>query len=341
MPERTASGKPVVDGTLLSRPLGEVSAGLPPGDPRLQDIVGLVVRGSYDAAAAGTESLWNSKIYDVRLVGYYLYGAFLEQGLPSLPTLMESVWQTLDTNWERIGPAERKADAGDVALQWLFKTLAKHIEFHHSRNDELWQGWCDAKNLPAVNDALDKVEPVRAALTKTLKGRTKALDRLSALEAWLQRLADILRAEVAEQAARAQQKAVPKELAEPTEVDATPAQTIEPVHTREVATRAEPLGSFATIEVSPPFKLLLRKLDAFQKLVDKGDFTRAAVAAADIQEALAHFDPRVYLPKLLSPFYAALAAHGEAIEAQLQASDSMTFRALADLFRVDVDEFSA
>jgi hypothetical protein len=95
------------------------------------------------------------------------------------------------------------------------------------------------------------------------------------------------------------------------------------------------------IPVSPALADLMRKLAAFDTLIERQDFRRASVVAADVLALLERFDPRVYLPLIFSRFFAGLSTHAEQVEPLLHTTDSLGFRALDQLYRVDLDTFLA
>jgi hypothetical protein len=65
------------------------------------------------------------------------------------------------------------------------------------------------------------------------------------------------------------------------------------------------------------------------------------VIAADVMHLVEHFDPRVYLPLVFSRFFAGLSAHAEQVEPLLQNTETLSFRALDQLYRVDLETFLA
>jgi hypothetical protein len=93
--------------------------------------------------------------------------------------------------------------------------------------------------------------------------------------------------------------------------------------------------------VSPALAQLMLKLAAFDTLVARQDFQRASVVAADVLNVVEHFDPRVYLPALFSRFFAGLSTTAEQVEPLLQSTETLSFRALDQLYRVDLEAFLA
>ncbi|WP_304984928.1 type VI secretion system protein IglI family protein, partial [Corallococcus sp. CA047B] len=94
-----------------------------------------------------------------------------------------------------------------------------------------------------------------------------------------------------------------------------------------------------SLPMSPALAQLVRKLSAFEALVAREDFVKASVIAVDVLATVERFDPRVYLPMLFSGFFNGLSQHADAIEPLLHGTESLGFRALDQLYRVDLDAF--
>ncbi|RKH56480.1 hypothetical protein D7V93_20220 [Corallococcus llansteffanensis] len=105
------------------------------------------------------------------------------------------------------------------------------------------------------------------------------------------------------------------------------------------AARAESPDAGPTVPMSPALAQLVRKLSAFEALVEREDFVKASVIAVDVLATVERFDPRVYLPMLFSGFFNGLSQHADAIEPLLHGTESLGFRALDQLYRVDLDAF--
>src|SRR3712207_539101 len=102
---------PPLDGGLLEKPI----QGPPPKqddtqdeDPRLDAVDAYVTKAEYDMAARTAEALLRDGIRDVRIIGPYLMGSFVEQGLKGLPRIFRSVITTLKQSLGAFGPEEKK-----------------------------------------------------------------------------------------------------------------------------------------------------------------------------------------------------------------------------------------
>jgi hypothetical protein len=313
---------------LLTRTLTDEAPDLDSSDERLEKVNGLVAKSLYLEAGREAEALLGQGLYDVRLVGPYLLGLFMEGGLAALPSMFHSLSSTLLINWQSFGPRERKDVFADAGLRWLLKVLNKHIEHHERLKNETWQRWCEASNREPLEQALALSEEIFASFNRVLQR--------NACEAPFRRLTQWMEGHL---------QSLPSAEPEP-EPGPEPDSEAEVIAVRASPAAAEPartaaLSSGPTLPVSPALAQLMRKLAAFDSLVERQDYRRATVVAADVLQVVEHFDPRVYLPALFSRFFAGLSTAADEVEPLLQNTDSLSFRAMDQLYRVDLETFLA
>jgi hypothetical protein len=312
-----AKSLPPLDYHLLDQFLEAEAPDLESSDDRLGKVNDLVSAGSYVDAARAAEAMLKEGLYDVRVVGPYLLGLFLDSGLKAMPALFLSLSCMLLRNWQFFGPRERKDVFTDGGLRWLLKLLIKHVEHHERMKDETWQRWRAPENREALEQALALSEEIFSALSR-LMPRNGCEASFRRLTQWME--------------GHLQSLPAPAPTAdEPEETEETPSQP-----EARAAAVAGP-----SIAVSPALGQLIRKLAAFDTLVERGEFQRASVVAADVLNVMDHFDPRVYLPALFSRFFSGLSTHAEQVEPLLQTTETLSFRALDQLYRVDLDAFLA
>jgi len=314
---------------LLDKPLQGAPVELDGSDERLEKITSLVTKSSYAEAAREAEALLRAGVYDVRLVGPYLLGLFLDGGLGSLPILFHSLSSTLLYNWQSFGPSERKDVFADGSLRWLLKVLNKHIEHHERLKNDTWKRWSAPANREPLEQALALSEEIFASFGRVMPR--------NGCEAPFRRLTQWMEGHL---------QSLPLPAPPPAP---TPEVTNEPVEPEPVSARppAElpravpepPAGP--TLPVSAPMAQLMLRLAAFDTLMERQDYRRASVVAADVMQLMERFDPRVYLPTLFSKFFSGLSRHADEVEPLLHGTDSLGFRALDQLYRVDLDAFLA
>jgi hypothetical protein len=95
----------------------------------------------------------------------------------------------------------------------------------------------------------------------------------------------------------------------------------------------------AEVGVSHEFFALIQKLEAFSKLVKKGDLARAAIVADDLMQTIDAFDPRRYFPELFSDFSELLSKHIDVLTNHWQDRDSPSWKAHSQFYRVDLKRF--
>jgi hypothetical protein len=312
-----------LDPHLLEKLLEAEAPDLDSDDERLGKVNDLVSRSDYLEAARGAEALLREGQYDVRLVGPYLLGLFLEGGMAAMPRVFQGLSSMLLRNWQNFSPRERRDVYADGGLRWLLKVLNKHLEHHERIKDDTWRRWGEPANREPLEQALTLSEEIFSSFSRVMPR--------NGCEAPFRRFTQWLEGHL-------QSLPMPEQPAEPA---AEEPDSEEP----EVSDRAEhaaptPVATVGpTIPVSPALADLMRKLAAFNTLVEREDFVRASVVAADVLAVLERFDPRVYLPSLFSRFFSGLSANAEQVEPLLQTTDSLSFRALDQLYRVDLATF--
>lgn len=91
---------------------------------------------------------------------------------------------------------------------------------------------------------------------------------------------------------------------------------------------------------SVPLRKLARAIQSFAKLVEQEEFVAAAVVADEVQRNIDRFDPRLYLPAVLAPFFSTLASYSEELEPILKQRETLAFTALRQLYQVAPKSFS-
>jgi hypothetical protein len=310
---------------LLDQLMTAEAPDLESSDERLEKVSGLVTKSAYLDAARAAEALLREGLYDVRLVGPYLLGLFLEKGMEAMPVVYHSLSSMLLRNWRFYGPRERKDVFADTGLRWLLKVLNKHLEHHERMKDETWQRWSAPGNREHLEKALALSEEIFSAFGQVMP-RNGCEAPFRRLTQWLEgHLMSLPTPQASEP--------------EPTESPEEEAVEREPVPSRSTSPSHAAAGP--VIPVSPALAQFMRKLAAFDTLIERQDFRRASVVAADVLSVMEHFDPRVYLPALFSRFFAGLGTHAEEVEPMMQGTESLSFRALDSLYRVDLDAFLA
>jgi hypothetical protein len=293
-------------------------------DPRFMDITTLVENGEYLEAATQVEEILQEGIYDIRLIGFFLYGVFLEQGLGGLATLMDVLARLFTENWEAVGPVKNRERHAQVSLNWLLRQLSKKLQYEEDKEGEIYQEWTAGISSDEVQEVLDASEQLQEALGLALEDQADPLlDGLSKVNDWLSTFQRVV-------------------YREPEPEEPEPEEEYEPEAEEMVAAPfGVPAADAAYAEGSYHLSLLQRKMAAFERLVQKEEFPKAAIVADDINRIIAKFDPRIYFPRMFSTYSRLLAVNIGEISTYEEYKRSVEWQTLQDLYKVDLDSFVA
>ncbi|HET8933430.1 MAG TPA: type VI secretion system protein IglI family protein [Polyangiales bacterium] len=298
------------------------SAGLDSVDPRLAMINSLCEKNQLRDLVLEVDELMDAGVYDIRPISMYLWAVFGENGLAALSDIFDTLGVLVTTNLEAIGPSQRKVDHVAKRITWLMQKLTDSIEYHEVRHSDEWEKWSQELAPATIDTALQRL----AALETSLD------DRFATVRPAFQKLSARLR--VVSLAFRIPAHA-PVSIASPVIASMRP-----PTHGRahdELTVDAR-LGR-AEVGVSHEFFALIQKLEAFSKLVKKGDLARAAIVADDLMQTIDAFDPRRYFPELFSDFSELLSKHIDVLTNHWQDRDSPSWKAHSQFYRVDLKRF--
>lgn len=326
----------VLDGPLKAAPPGMIDLAVE--DSSVHRVSQLAHRGEVLEAARQAEALLADRVYDMRIIGYFLFGVFLERGIRYLPDVLRRVRDLLSDDFAALGPNRKKVRVVDAVLLWLFQSIDARIRFHAEFRDETWQGWLAASKPSLSMSISDAAAEVQIAANARLDD-PQCLAALARVQRWAS--SDLGRA------LSRQGRPVAVELA-PEESGAAPISPVAPTAARSTRTTlvgtgqgpgqsrapaGEPWGT------SPPMVALLAKMRTFDLLIGRGEHAKAAIVASDIRHVIEHFDPVAYLPALFAEYFKALHRAITDIAPYWQASDSPSWHALEQLYRTDLDAF--
>ena len=176
-----------MDIELLTQPL-EISEnpGLDTLDPRFSDIATLVQEADFMAAAAEAEKILEESIYDIRIIGYFLYGVFLEQGVGMIGPIFECLNTLLNENWEAIGPVKRREKHTQAGLNWFMKQLFKKLDYEETNKSDAWDRWIEEVSGDDVRLALDAGDKLLQTLGTVLEDDAPpVMEGVSKANGWL------------------------------------------------------------------------------------------------------------------------------------------------------------
>jgi len=305
----------------------------------LEETLRLVQGGEPRAAAECASVALADGMTDVRLVIAFLLGVFDERGPASLPEVFQVARSALVEGWQALRPVARKARVADSALTLLFRSIRSAIDFRESKRDATWKAWAEtiARDLPAkataAADAL--AAAIDAVLESPQSGRELVALRVRT-EAVFQRLPPPPPPAPAPALAQPEPEPEPAEAEEADDFHDEPPPSPARVDQEMTSHSAPPPR---TIEVSAALEQFIRKLEAFDLLVRRGEMGKAAIVAQDVRRVVERFDPRVYLPALLAPHFRLLSSHIGDIAPHWEAEGAPAWQALEQLYQVDLDAF--
>lgn len=296
--------------------------GLDSTDPRIDEIATLVQNGDYAEAANQSEAILADKIYDIRLICYFLYGHWLENGLLSLIDVISCLNNVL-VNWEAVGPGNNRDKSAEKSLDWLFKQALKKIQYEENKTTLLWETWQRSFSSEEVDQILDLGKTFRVNLNHRIEDKASIISgQWSKLEQWLETYRQMM-IRLPEEPEQDEPEAIQEE---------PPAQVVSPTMPASQAKGLE-------IESSYHMELLLEKLAAFERLLQEEKFPQAAVISVDINETLNNFDPKIYFPKIFESFVRLQALNFQELSAYAENQDSPQWQVMQDWLKVDVNSF--
>ena len=309
--------------------------GLETIDPRFSDIATLVMEGNYEEAAAQSEAILEEQIYDIRIIGYFLYGHFIEQGVGAMADIYQCLANLLRDNLDAIGPAKNREKHIQTILNWLMKQLIKKLQYEEGKNSNLYEGWISEVSSDQVQEALDAGEDLRRALGPVLEDAAgPVLDGLMKVNDWLTAFQRLVYREPEPEPEEETEDLGDEEAKEGIEEE------------RQEAGRKEAYVSIPrldedeiSVEGSFHLKLLIRKLEAFDRLISEEKYSSATLVADDINTIIANFDPKVYFPRLFTRFSLRFAANINELVAFEEHKNSAEWQAMQELYKVDLESF--
>lgn len=316
--------------------------GLDTVDPRFSDIATLVQGGRYEDAAAKAEEVLIEKIYDVRIIGYFLYGHFIERGLPALADVYLCLADLLRDNLDALGPVKNREKHIQTILNWLMRQLLKKLQYEEDNKSSLYKEWISGVSSDQIQEILDTGGNLRRTLVMVLEASAgPVLDGFVKISNWLvsfQRLVYREPEPVTVEEKEPESEHTEKET-EDVEAEAEIEQEPWEEERRQVSIQAPQDEDMIGVEGSYHLKLLMNKLQAFDQLISMRKFASAAIVADDINAIIANFDPRIYFPNLFVKFALQFAANINNLAAYAEYKESAAWQALQDLYKVDLESF--
>jgi hypothetical protein len=340
---------PPLDPSVLDGPLKAAAPGnidLAVEDSSVHRVSQLAHRGEVLEAARQAEALLADRVYDMRIIGYFLFGLFLERGIGYLPDLLRRIRDLVSDDYSALGPNRKKARVVDAVMLWLFQSIDARIRFHAEFRDDTWQAWLAAAKPALSMSIADAAAEVQIAANARLED-PQCIAALARVQRWAS--SDLARALAPRQGGRA--AAIELAAEDPPTPTPTPAPAPAPAPAAARPTRSTLVGTGkASSQVrtqqqsepwgtSPAMTALLEKMRAFETLVGRGDYAKAAIVASDVRHIMEHFDPVTFLPQLFADYLKALYRANSEMEPYWQKDGNPSWHALERLYHASLDAF--
>jgi hypothetical protein len=311
--------------------------GLETIDPRFSDIAALVQGGNYKEAAAKSKTILAEKIYDIRIIGYFLYGHFIERGLSALADVYLCLADLLRDNSDALGPARNREKHIQTILSWMMKQIIKTLQYEEEKKKGLYKEWISGVSSDQVQEIIDAGGEFRRSLVLVLEdSAAPVLDGMVKINDWLISFQRLVYREPEPELEEEKEPEIEEKAVAEEEIAQEP-QEEEIERGYEPVLQAE--EEIAGVEGSYHLKVLIKKLEAFDHLVSTQKYASAAIVADDINAIIAKFDPRIYFPNLFVRFALQFAANINNLTAYVEYKESAAWQALQDLYKVDLESF--
>jgi len=284
-------------------------------------------QGNYGELFKNSEEMIAGGIYDIRIIAYLLYGHYTHTDSKDLATYLKCLNKVLSKDIEALKPVEKKELQILKSITWFFDQIARKID--HEETKSVNNG-IDDDELPCsiIDDAIRELD----AITQTIEPifqefESSVPESLIKIKKWYSEVRKVV---LMEKEDNVNPEKEGKNESEP-EIEKTE-NNIQDLDTSKY---------FKLIinEDSHSLKLLLKKLMIFEKLIDKGELTKAAIVRHDIFKDINEFDPKLYFPNLFKKFLALQAENLHELSSYEMEEGNPEWTILEEYYKVDMEGF--
>ncbi len=306
-------------------------------DPRFSEIGSMIQNGDYSKASALAESIISEDVFDIRIICYFLFGVLLENGTNSFPQIIESIMLICTDNWEATLPSKNKEKQVTNSFKWLFKQLAKKIEYEEKKQSPEWLKWQDETDSDTVKKTIALCDELQQIITEKFgKSDSQLFDGLSKIKSWLNMFYKLVYKEP-EPAPEEVPEEVHKDEPDLESGHAHEDKILEKNNTQTaMGNKDEPLAYSKNFHLAQ----LLKKIKAFEILIGKEKFGQASLVSFDINHIINNFDPKLYFPELFVQFSLLYAVNVKKIIGCNKYTKTAEWESLQELYKVDIDGFT-
>ncbi len=287
-------------------------------DIRFEEVVSLVDQEKLDDASALILTIFSEGTIDIRLVMYLFYAQFMTEGVLSLKETLSITMMIMNDYWDKISPTSNSMQHFTSSLTWFFASIGKKLKRIEKKTkdkkpDEAWNATLQKLSPEGINELIQTTRSFTECLTNKIQ-EPSLNQYIQYISKWVESLKTV---DVTEQ---------------------TPLpQPVQPTPMIESSKKAPSLDE--VLISSSQIKRLFQKIQAFEALIKKQNFEKAALVSDDIALIIKNFDPTLFFPKLFSKYFSLSAAHMDALSQQWENKGSLKWEALSRLYQTDLDEF--
>jgi hypothetical protein len=301
--------------------------GLDSMDPRYDVIVNCVQEENFIESIRLIDELFTENIYDIRMICYYLYGYWLDNGLRSLNEVLLCLNNVIEVNFDAIGPIANREQNFEKSLSWIMRQIYKKICYEEKKNSSLWQEWHSNIHEEDISQILEAGEILCLNLNQKITDKAVNIINLwNKIQAWMNALKMMIARPLALIPTETENDSLLMLPKEDNEV-------ISELHTNEY------ISNFQGYESSYHMMILLKKITAFEQMIHKKKFDHAALILEDIKQTLSEFEPMLYLPKIFENFVKLQALNINELVAYQQQRGTLEWEVMQEWFKVDLDGF--
>ena len=290
-------------------------------DVCFEEIVTLVDQEKLNEAAALITDVLNDGSVDIRLVMYLFYSQFMTQGIGSLKEIIPATKSIITDFWEQISPVNMREKHFQTSVLWLLSAIGKKLkrsekQLKNKKTDDFWNKSAESLNQEEIDQLILLTKELSQVLHQKID-EPSLNQYILFIVKWLENL----------------KRAITVEKTAP------PEKTSQPSPTPQKETSKKQISLDEFLNSSEMMIRLFKKIQAFEALIEKRNFEKAALISDDIALTIKNFDPTAFFPKLFSQYFALSAAHMDALTEQWENKGSLKWEALNRLYQTDIEEF--
>lgn len=288
------------------------------------EVVTCIEQEKIDEAARLIEGIFLKDIPDFRLIVYYFYAQFFEQGILSFKEVLPSIISIINESWEILRPITRKEKQVLNSLNWFVLQLISKLKYceklHKAgKSHPIWERSLEItpKELAEVIEAADNFKNFFYAKWPNSPIKERVMHLLKVVEdlkSYMITASD----EIEENSI-----VVTETMAEPMEIEPEKPPVA-------ISRQDDPFEKMHAIS---------SKLQLFEFLIKKNEYAKAALVAKDIDDLIENFDPTHYFPKLFANYFALTAKHIGELSKEWENRESLQSKYLEKLYKADPEVF--